>query len=201
MIHVGSREFYAEITERLSQCDLILAEGVKSKKANILIYSYSVIKNIRRLDLVLQQDAIDVKAFGAKIVNTDLERRAFEEGWSSLPILLRVQLFLIVPVYVVYLYLFGSRETLAENIALDDLPTNDEVLSSDDDLDKLNALLLDERDRTLIEHLERLRKSSEEVRVVGIIYGAHHMRNIAAHLMQKLNYRIAKAEWIKVFDL
>jgi hypothetical protein len=32
MIHVGSREFYEEMSRRLSTCDLILAEGVKSKR-------------------------------------------------------------------------------------------------------------------------------------------------------------------------
>jgi hypothetical protein len=30
---------------------------------------------------------------------------------------------------------------------------------------------------------------------------AFHMRSIVAFLMQKLNYRVAKAEWVKVFDL
>jgi hypothetical protein len=33
------------------------------------------------------------------------------------------------------------------------------------------------------------------------VYGARHMRNTMTFLMQKLNYRVAKAEWVKVFDL
>jgi hypothetical protein len=32
-------------------------------------------------------------------------------------------------------------------------------------------------------------------------YGARHMRTTIAFLMQKLNYRVVKAEWVKVFDL
>jgi hypothetical protein len=201
MIHVGSREFYAGISARLSQCDLILAEGIKTKKASLLIYSYSIVKNIRRMDLVLQRDAIDVASFGSRWVNVDMERQAFDARWSSLPILLRIQLFLIVPIYVAYLFIFGNRQTLAEDIALEDLPTNEEVLSSDDNLEMLDALVIDERDRVLIDHLERVEKNTEEIRQIGIIYGARHMRSIAAYLMQKLHYRVTKAEWISVFDL
>src|SRR5688572_341946 len=43
MIHVGSREFYDEINRRLSSSDLVLAEGVKSKKGNMLTPSYRII--------------------------------------------------------------------------------------------------------------------------------------------------------------
>src|SRR5262245_773993 len=54
MIHVGSSEFYDEISRRLASCDLILAEGVKSKRANLLTLSYRIVKHIRRMELVTQ---------------------------------------------------------------------------------------------------------------------------------------------------
>ena len=66
MIHVGSREFYEEVSRRLSSCDLILAEGVKSRKANILTLSYRVVKKIRRMDLVTQQEGMNVDRFARK---------------------------------------------------------------------------------------------------------------------------------------
>src|SRR4026207_2019602 len=97
MIHVGSREYYREITRRLSTCDLILVEGVKSKKATILTLSYRCIKKIRRLDLITQTEGIRLDEFRNEIKNTDLEENAFDERWSSLPITLRLQLFILVP--------------------------------------------------------------------------------------------------------
>ncbi|HKE59834.1 MAG TPA: hypothetical protein VKB46_24150 [Pyrinomonadaceae bacterium] len=201
MIHVGSSEFYDEISRRLASCDLILAEGVKSKRANLLTLSYRIVKHIRRMELVTQRDGMRVETFRAKILNTDIEGAAFDERWSSLPLSLRVQLLVLIPTFVVYLFLFGTREMLAKNLALDDLPSSEEILSDDEDFEPLDSLIIDERDRILIEHVARLEDQQQEARQIGIVYGARHMRNTIRFLMQQLNYRIAKAEWVKVFDL
>jgi len=202
MIHVGSKEFYDEVSRRLAACDLILAEGVNSKKANLLTFSYRIVKKIRRMDLVTQQEAMKVSRFREKIINSDMEGSAFDERWSSLPLSLKAQLFLFIPIYVVYLFLFGTRETLAENIALEDLPSSDEILLQDESFEKLDALLVDERDRKLIDSIEKLHDASrQDKKVVGVVYGAMHIRNAISFLLHKLNYRVAKAEWVTVFDL
>src|SRR5262245_44132692 len=86
MIHVGSKEFYDEVSRRLAACDLILAEGVKSRKANLLTLSYRIVKKIRRMDLVTQQDGMKVSSFRDKIINSDMKGREFNERWSSLPL-------------------------------------------------------------------------------------------------------------------
>jgi hypothetical protein len=201
MIHVGSSEFYEEISNRLASCDLILAEGVKSRRASLLTLSYRIVKRIRRMDLVTQHDGMRVEYFREKLLNTDIESAAFDERWSALPISLRAQIFVLLPVYVVYLFLFGTRETLAENIALDDLPSSEEVLSKDEDFESFDSLVIDERDRILVEHIARLEVQQQDAKLIGIVYGAGHMRNTMRFLMQKLNYRISKSEWVKVFDL
>ena len=46
MIHVGSQNFYDEISRRLTACDLILAEGVASRRASLLTLSYQIVKRI-----------------------------------------------------------------------------------------------------------------------------------------------------------
>lgn len=201
MIHVGSSEFYDEISRRLAHCDLILAEGVKSRRANLLTLSYRIVSHIRRMELVTQQEGMRVESFRAKIFNADIDGAAFDERWSSLPISLRVQLIVLVPIFAVYLFLFGTREMLGENLALDDLPTAEEILSDDEDFEPLDSLIMDERDRILIEHVARLEDQQQGSAKIGIVYGAQHMRSTIRFLMQKLNYRIAKAEWVKVFDL
>jgi hypothetical protein len=202
MIHVGSREYYQEISRRLSTCDLILVEGVKSKKAAILTLSYRFIKKIRRMDLITQNEGIRLDEFRNEIKNTDLEENAFDERWSSLPIALRLQLFIIVPIFVLYLFLFGTREILAENLALEDLPSSEEVLMEDETLSGLDSLMLDERDRRLIEHIADVNdERAQNSQRVGILYGASHMRSVMPFLMQKLNYRVVDAAWVKVFDL
>jgi len=202
MIHVGSSEYYQEISRRLALCDLILAEGVNSKRANIITLSYRIVKYIRRMDLVTQQDGMKVDSFRSKLLNADMDGLAFDERWSSLPVSLRLQMFVMIPLVVVYLFLFGTREVLAENIALDDLPSSEEIASENEDFEPLDALIIDERDRKLIEYIAKLVSEHKgDAQQVGILYGARHMRSIITFLMQKLNYRIAKAEWVKVFDL
>jgi hypothetical protein len=202
MIHIGSKEFYAEVSQRLAKCDLILAEGVDSKKANLLTRSYRIVKKIRRLDLITQQEGMKTSSFRGKIVDADIKGSAFDEHWSSLPFTLKAQILFLMPVYVVYLFLFGTRETIAENIALEDLPSSQEILLQDNDFDKLDALLIDERDRRLIHNIESLHQTNgKDKKIVGVVYGAMHMRNVISFLLRKLNYRIAKAEWVTVFDL
>lgn len=202
MVHVGSKEFYDAVSRKLAACDVILAEGVNSKKAGLLTLSYRIVKKIKRMDLVTQQEGMKVSRFREKIVNPDMAGNAFDERWSSLPLGLKAQLFFFIPAYVVYLFLFGTRETLAENIALEDLPSSEEILFQDDSFEPLDALLIDERDRKLIDSIGKLHDSDPGSRkTVGVVYGAMHMRNVSSFLLRKLNYRVAKAEWVTVFNL
>jgi len=202
MIHVGSKEFYDDVSRRLAACDLILMEGVNSRKGQILTLSYQVVKKIRRMDLVTQRDGMKISALRDKIINSDMEGRAFDERWSALPLGLRAQLFLLVPFWVVYLFFFGTRAVIAEPMAFEDLPSPDEILGQDESFEKLDTLLLDERDRWLITHLQKLSDSHrQDKKIVGVVYGARHMRNIIRFLLGRLNYRVAKAEWVTVFDL
>jgi hypothetical protein len=130
-----------------------------------------------------------------------MEGRAFDEQWSSLPLALKAQIFFLMPVYVIYLFLFGTRETIAENIAVDDLPSSNEVLLQDDNFARLDGLLIDERERRLIQTIASLHEAKgQDKKTVGIMYGALHMRNVTSFLLHKLKYRIAKAEWVTVFD-
>jgi hypothetical protein len=202
MIHVGSREFYDEVSRRLAACDLILAEGVNSRRGYLLTLSYRVVKKIRRMDLVTQQDGMKVSGLRDKIINADMEGGAFDERWSALPLWLKAQLFLYLPIYIVDLFLFGTRETLAKNMSLEDLPSSDEILLRDESFEKLDNLLIDERDRRLITNLKELYDSRRlDKKIVGIVYGARHMRNAILYLLGELNYKVSKAEWVTVFDL
>ena len=154
------------------------------------------------MDLITQHEGIRLDEFRNEIKNTDMEANAFDERWSSLPITLRLQLFFIVPFCVLYLFLFGTRETLANNLSLEDLPSSDEVLMEDETLSHLDSLVVDERDRKLLEHIARVNdERAQTSQRIGILYGAFHMRHVMPFLMQKLNYRVVKADWVKVFDL
>lgn len=201
MIHVGEKKYYAEIHRRLSACDLILAEGVKSKKAALLIFSYRVIEKIRSFDLVTQR-ALKISDFGEKVLNADMAGQTFDSNWSSLPLRLRALLFFVIPFYISYLYFRGTRSFIAQHIAFDDLPSRDEILLTDESWEAFNDVVVAQRDRVLIEKIERLYEEQHTLKkVIGIVYGAGHMRAIADYLLNKLEYRVIKAEWVRVFEL
>ena len=87
-------------------------------------------------------------------------------------------------------------------MALEDLQSSDEILLQDDSFEELDTLLVDERDRQLITNLKKLHDSQrQDKKVVGVVYGARHMRNAIRFLLVGLKYRVAKAEWVTVFDL
>jgi hypothetical protein len=52
----------------------------------------------------------------------------------------------------------------------------------------------------LLANIRRVYESGGN-KTVGVIYGARHMRNAVDFLLRNLNYHVAKAEWVTVFDL
>jgi pheromone shutdown protein TraB len=202
MIHVGTKEFYEQVRARLASCDLILAEGVDSKKGEVLTKSYTIVRRIKRMDLITQREAMLLKGLKGKIVNADMNGPAFDKGWSGLPFTLRAILPVAASAVASYLLLFGTREIIAEHMGTDDLPSRDEVLNQDEYFDKLDDLIVDERDKVLLNHITRLDQAgSAQKQLVAVLFGAKHMRAVSALLLHRLGYRILQSEWITVLEL
>ena len=201
MIHIGEKDYYREVHRRLAECDVILVEGVVSKKAAILTLSYRAIEKIKRLSLVTQS-ALKLSDFGEKVVNVDMNTHEFEIAWSNLPLGTRAMLFFVIPFYAIYLYLFGTRNMIAEKIACEDLPSRDEILQSDDGWEKIDALIVGRRDQKLIGALEKFQAENDGKKSwVGLVYGATHMRAVSKFLLHESGYKIVNAEWVTVFNL
>jgi len=204
MIHVGTKEYYQQVRSRLATCDLILAEGVDSKNVRLLTNWYRIVRRAKGIDLVTQEEALLFKGLKGKIVNADMKGDAFDKGWSGLPLPLRAFHLAAGPVLASYLLLFGTRDTIAEKMGsgIDDLPSRDEVLNEDEYFDKLDDLIVDERDKALLSHITRLDDAaSTRKRLVAVLFGARHMRAVSAVLLHRLGYRILQSEWIPVFEL
>ena len=79
------------------------------------------------------------------------------------------------------------------------LKERDEVLV-DDDTDERNDLIINWRDKRLINVLdEEIGKAISSNKSIGIVYGARHMRAVIKHLTFKHDYKPEKSEWILVF--
>lgn len=201
MIHIGSRDYYDEVYRRLSECDLIFVEGVKSKKAAHLTLAYRIVQRAKRFGLVTQHE-LKLSDFGDRVINTDMDTDAFDISWASIPVRTRWLLFLVIPFYASYLFLFGTKDMIAEKIRVEDLPSRDEIMNYDEELEKFDDLIVHQRDQNFIEAINRCYLENRGIkRVVGILYGAEHMRGVSSFLLRKLGYKIARAEWITVFNL
>src|SRR5437764_12217193 len=54
MVHAGSRAYFVEIERRLRNCDVIFAEGVRSRRVDYITWSYKIVNMSRGLGHMTQ---------------------------------------------------------------------------------------------------------------------------------------------------
>ncbi len=200
MVHAGSRAYFVEIERRLRNCDMIFSEGVRSRRVDYITWSYRIVNRMRGLGLVTQ-NVLDLRQFGPKVVNTDMPGREFDAAWSGIGRYARLVLWVLVPFYVIWFFLFGTKAFLARSLETDDLPSRQDVLGYGDDFDRFEDLVMTQRDKLLVQQIARYHDlHRSESKVVAILYGASHMRAVLTVLREKLKYRVAQAEWVTVFS-
>jgi hypothetical protein len=198
MIHLGEPRFYAEVTERLRLCDLLVVEGVGGHAASLrALTSYRRLAGVERLGLVLQD--IDVRALDVELIRPDLDAEGFDEGWRHVPWGERAAARVVFPAVNLALRLVGNRRMLAEHMATNDLPEGLDL--EDVPFAGIEDLIVDQRDRRLVDALTALdaQRSHEQI-TVGVVYGAGHMRAVIRALWA-LGYRPGGGEWLTVFAI
>lgn len=197
MVHIGEPAFYAAVTERLRDCDLVVVEGIqgRSRSASLLTLSYRLVKR-GRLKLVVQD--LELESLGVPILRPDMSGGEFERGWRAIPLRTRLVMWCVLPVFVPVVFLFGTRARLAEHLQLEDDHGLGGYLEGFEDLDEL---LVDERDRRLIDTLTTIHETSDGRPLkVGVVYGAQHMIAVVHTLSARFGYVPRAASWLTVFD-
>ena len=197
MIHVGSPDYYAAIKEKLSECDCVLTEGVASKHALVLTLSYRLAASVRGRGLVTQH-SLDLRPFEDKIVHSDVEGNEFDHAWTQIPWRDRLRLYAVIPFVALYMLLFGTKRVIARFAEANDLPSREEIFMSDE---KWDDLIVNQRDERLVHRITELEaRYRADGKIVGVVFGASHMRAVTALLMEKLSYHVTRSEWITVFE-
>lgn len=200
MIHLADPTFYEEIALRLDGCDLVLCEGVKSPTASLLTLSYRFCEKNPRLGLVSQK-ALKLDHLEGRLIHADVSAERFEKRWSKMATWLRVLMPLAAPLFGLYLRYFGTRADIARSLGMGLRKSRRDILA-DEEYEKVMDVLLDWRDRRLLDVIDRTRLENENTGIsIAVLYGASHMRAVIHHLINKLGYRITKAEWVTVFTL
>jgi hypothetical protein len=113
MVHIGDSSFYAAVRDRLSSCDVVIFEGVRSFHGTLLSLAYRIPAKRKSLRLVLQSDALRRSDFRGVSIHGDMDSRSFALSWAEIPLIQRAALSILAPLYGVALYLFASREYLS----------------------------------------------------------------------------------------
>jgi len=201
MVHVGEEEFYSDVKSRVSNSDIILTEGVKSKTSKILTLSYRLIEKNRSIGLTTQPRITSNQAKG-RILHADVSSSEFENKWKRLPLLFRLKLSLLFPAYGLYLRFFGTRNMVAKNMNTEMLQGRSDLLDEDEDWEKLQGVLLDWRDGNLLSVLkDTLEDNQSQEMTISIVYGAEHMRAIMIFLLSQSDYRVVDSEWLDVIRI
>jgi hypothetical protein len=202
MLHLGTPGFYQAVTDRLHECDVVVAEGVGGQGlwVRALTMAYRTPARSRRLGLSVQD--IDLRALaasGVEVINADLSASEARRVWRSLPAIQRLAILCLVPIFGVAFRVAGTRRVLGRYLALEDLrtPMQDQARQV---LPAATRLISDDRDQRLVSTLVGLARSrAHEPIAVGVLYGADHVIAVVRALDAE-GYRPRHAEWLTVFD-
>jgi len=184
MIHIGSSDYYAQVRARLKGCDLILFEGVRTFSGQMLSLAYRLVARRKRLNLVVQNAALPLSGLAPRLICADFSSAESLENWSSFAWHLRLMLVLGAPIFGAYQYLTATRESIGKHLSTEDIQSSEDIQLREMN-PKFDRALLDERDAKLCAAFEAVLRERKVPAVVGIIYGAGHMRSVTDLLMGK----------------
>lgn len=197
MIHIGTSEYYQDVCSRLSECDVVLFEGIHSFRTRLLTTSYRWVAKRSRLDLATQSLDLKLADLPLRLVHADVTGGEFEQGWRQIPKTQRVALMCLSPLYGFWLYLTASRESLGKHLGLEDLPSRDDTLHQEQRVGVERAFL-GARDRKLMSCIDEVIHEGGASQTIGVVYGAAHMRSALQHLISERNYQISGCDWLTV---
>ncbi|MBB5112804.1 hypothetical protein AB0K27_25900 [Micromonospora echinospora] len=202
MHHVASPAFYAAVTKRLRECDLLVVEGVSGRSVvgSALTLTYRAMPANRRSGLVT--DPIPYASLGVEVINPDVTAAEFAQGWRTMPLRYRLQIWALIPVVIVIQFFGGTRWLLSPEVEVSDLPSPADERHADDEVtEHFDRTLGGERDERLLASLaELIRNRSAERIDVAIVYGAGHVPAIVRGLLELHGYRPRSAEWLTVLE-
>jgi hypothetical protein len=202
MVHVGEPEFYMAVYADAFSRDVVLVEGITSPIVRRLTQSYRWVKGRKMSGLVVQPRYPLQENSRARIVQADLDAEEFGMAWSRIPLWMRAALYVAGLIVGLDRRWFGSREKLAEGLALDDAESREEILNWSPETGWLDRAILHARDERLLDRLnEQLSNEPEKDATIAVVYGALHMRAVLRELINVRGFTCTDAQWMPIFNI
>lgn len=202
MLHLGAPAFYEEVTQRLKSCQLIVAEGVVGRSITVtaLAAVYTIPSHRGKGGLVKQN--IDYGAIGVPVINPDATAAELHVSWNKVPALTGLAATVLAPVVGIWIALVGFPAAFAKALAVDDLPSREQLSASEGALGRMEDALVRDRDARLLTCLDEIHEARAHERIdVAVVYGATHMPAVVHHLSARYGDFARDAEWMDVFAL
>jgi hypothetical protein len=188
MIHVGERSFYAQVTARLRECAIIVAEGTPTGSAPV----QERMSRIRFDGLVDQLSALDLDSLAIPVfyeavppppkTRAERLRHTAEDSMGA-----------------VALRLLGRYGDPLRVPNLDESDDHDDRWEGGRVERWMRERVVDRRDDALKNRLTALyREHRARPITVAVVYGAAHMPAVVEHLGTEFGYSVKGAEWLFV---
>jgi hypothetical protein len=199
MMHVASPSFYTQVRRRLSECDLIVAEGVRGKSGQLSALTLAYRFAPRRRRNGLEEENASLLPAGVPVINPDVTAAEAVADLRRLPRWMYLLLLLAAPVMGLVFAVRGPRAFIRSDLEVEDLPKTHQAEELAEH--PVGEALTSRRDQLLVGALEKIHaERSAEAITVAVLYGAGHIPAVAAGLRDHLGYAPRQAEWLTVIS-
>ena len=200
MVHIGTPQFYEEVTENLNECDEVLYEGCDVKGINI--YSKLYGRLAKKLDLVKQSEHLDLRKVDAKFIHSDYNKETGKNAWRKLRLLEKLKMLILEPIELLFYSQFLTREILTKSFMTGAEENYLAYGSVDDEEGTVENLILNDREQIIFQHIrQKIELESQDDKLIGILYGAGHMKKISRFLIDQMNFVGRNGKFMKVYDV
>lgn len=200
MLHIGSIEYYQQVRKVLEACDEILYESAHLKTIRLITRQYK--RMAKKLNLVTQSGHMSLSGLEAKLEHADFNKKSGNQAWKELRPKEKLKLALVEPARLFIQSRSLTREILAKKM-MTSAEENYLVYGPvPDEKGTVENLLLNAREQIIFKHIRhKMSGDLSTEKVIGIIYGAGHMKKIARYLIDKHGYVPRSGAFLKVFDI
>ncbi|WP_129640858.1 TraB/GumN family protein [Peristeroidobacter agariperforans] len=134
---------------------------------------------------------------GQRKIHADVSTDEFHAAWADIPWHQRVLLLLGAPVYGLWLYFTGTRQSIGRRLHTEEVESSGDF-ERFEHTPELEKMLATTRDLRLVQEVSTAVEAGGSC--IGVVYGAAHMRVVSRVLTSKYGYRVVESEWVTVFD-
>ena len=200
MFHIGSKDFYRQVSNELEKCDVIIYEGMDLKNIRRLHKSYR--RCASRLSLSCQSDELNVHALNCKLVHADFTGIDALNEWKNIPLLGRLLFNIFFPLGLLFLAFSETRKSYARTFR------NKEEIDSDlwfmkiGKTNSISSFIMDKRNSLIMDNInQQLQVPDVEKRRIGILYGAGHMKAVINYITREHDFKMKDSWFLTVFEI